>query len=146
MPKNCRPLKPGATIFVPIQVEQIRKGKHTVYVMGEVAKPGAFELQEGATFVDILANSGGPTRYADTRQIRILRGDGKVSMFDMVSFTEGKGGKVPLVSAGDAILVPEKIEIHRTLLAENPLQPRRSGLGRGLQTRPLRMVRRDEPF
>lgn len=63
--------------------------------MGEVAKPGAFELQEGATFVDILAIFGGPTRYADTRQIRILRGDGKVSMFDMVSFTEGKGGKVP---------------------------------------------------
>lgn len=108
--KKLPPLKPGATIFVPIQVEQIRKGKHTVYVMGEVAKPGAFELQEGATFVDILANSGGPTRYADTRQIRILRGDGKVSMFDMVSFTEGKGGKVPLVSAGDAILVPEKVE------------------------------------
>jgi protein involved in polysaccharide export with SLBB domain len=105
------PLQPGATIFVPIQVEQIRKGKHTVYVMGEVAKPGAFELQEGATFVDILANSGGPTRYADTRQIRILRGDGKVSMFDMVSFTEGKGGKVPLVGAGDAILVPEKVEM-----------------------------------
>jgi protein involved in polysaccharide export with SLBB domain len=109
--KKLPALKPGATIFVPIQVEQIRKGKHTVYVMGEVARPGAFELQEGATFVDILANSGGPTRFADTRQIRILRGDGKVSMFDMIAFTEGKGGKVPLVGAGDAILIPEKLEI-----------------------------------
>lgn len=103
-------LKPGATIFVPIQEEQIRKGKHTVYVMGEVAKPGAFALQAGATFVDILANSGGPTRYADTRQIRILKGDGKVVMFDMNAFTEGKGGNIPEVIAGDAILVPEKVE------------------------------------
>ncbi len=103
-------LKPGATIFVPIQEEQIRKGKHTVYVMGEVAKPGAFALQEGATFVDILANSGGPTRYADIRQIRILKSDGSVVMFDMNAFTEGKGGAIPDVKAGDAILLPEKVE------------------------------------
>ncbi|MCB1420839.1 MAG: SLBB domain-containing protein, partial [Notoacmeibacter sp.] len=52
-------LKKGATIFVPILGEQIKRGKHTVYVMGEVAKPGAFEAQPGATFIDILANSGG---------------------------------------------------------------------------------------
>lgn len=103
-------IEPGATIFVPIQVEQIRKGRHTIYVMGEVAKPGAFEMQAGATFVDILANSGGPTRYADPRQIRILKADGSVVMFDMGAFTEGKGGKIPVVEPGDAILMPEKIE------------------------------------
>ncbi len=103
-------IAPGATIFVPIQVEQIRKGRHTIYVMGEVAKPGAFEMQAGASFVDILANSGGPTRYADPRQIRILKADGSVVMFDMGAFTEGKGGKIPVVEPGDAILMPEKIE------------------------------------
>lgn len=103
-------LKPGATVFVPIQIDLVRKGKHTVYVMGEVAKPGAFETQAGATFIDILANAGGPTRYADTRNIRIIHPGGKVSLFDMVAFTEGRGGMIPAVAAGDAVLVPEKIE------------------------------------
>lgn len=103
-------IEPGATIFVPKQVEEVRRGALTVYVMGEVAKPGAFETKEGATFIDILANAGGPTRFADTRQIRIIRGTGKVEMFDMPKYTEGKAGKPPAVSAGDAIFVPEKNE------------------------------------
>lgn len=103
-------LKPGATIFVPIQTEQVKKGKHTVYVMGEVAKPGALEAQAGATFIDVMANAGGPTRYADTRNIRIIRSGGKVAVFDLIAFTEGKGAAIPAIAPGDAILVPEKVE------------------------------------
>ena len=71
-------LEPGATVFVPILADQIKRGKHTVYIMGEVAKPGAFEAQKGTTFIDILANAGGPTRFAETRQIRVIRAGGNV--------------------------------------------------------------------
>lgn len=103
-------IDPGATIFVPKQVEEVRKGASTVYVMGEVAKPGAFETREGATFLNILANAGGPTRFADTRQIRLLRANGTIDVVDLVRFTEGAGGPLPAVKAGDAIFVPEKAE------------------------------------
>jgi protein involved in polysaccharide export with SLBB domain len=103
-------VEPGATIFVPKQVEEIRRGALTVYVMGEVAKPGAFEGKKDASFIEILANAGGPTRFADTRQIRIMRADGKVDMFDLPHFTEVAGGKLPAIMAGDAIFVPEKTE------------------------------------
>ncbi|MCW5736942.1 MAG: SLBB domain-containing protein [Enhydrobacter sp.] len=103
-------IEPGATLFVPKQVEEIRRGALTVYVMGEVAKPGAFEGKQGASFIEILANAGGPTRFAETRQIRIMRADGKVDMFDLVRFTEVAGGKLPEVAAGDAIFVPEKTQ------------------------------------
>lgn len=109
-PKLLPTLKKGATVFVPILGDQIKRGKHTVYVMGEVAKPGAFEAQPGASFIDILANSGGPSRFADTRQIRIIRPGGKVTMFDLVAFTEGKVAAVPEIGPGDAILVPEKTD------------------------------------
>ncbi len=34
---------PGATIFVPKQEEEIKAGANVVYVMGEVAHPGAYE-------------------------------------------------------------------------------------------------------
>lgn len=105
------PIDPGATIFVPKQVEEVRRGALTVYVMGEVAKPGAFETKQGAGFIDIIANAGGPTRFADTRQIRLLRADGRVGMVDLVRFTENPGGeKLPTVEPGDTIFVPEKTD------------------------------------
>lgn len=101
---------PGTTIYVPISVEEVRAGVRTVYVMGEVAKPGAYEMTEGATFFDVLANSGGPTRYADTRQIRLIRANGQVLGFDLAGFTDGLTGAAPIVQPGDAIFVPEKAD------------------------------------
>ncbi|MEM8627469.1 MAG: SLBB domain-containing protein, partial [Pseudomonadota bacterium] len=37
-------LSPGTTIFVPIQVEEVRAGKNTAFVMGQVDRPGAFAV------------------------------------------------------------------------------------------------------
>ena len=37
----------GTTVFVPTEVDEVKAGKHTVYVMGEVFKPGAFESKSG---------------------------------------------------------------------------------------------------
>lgn len=104
------PITEGATIFVPQQKDEIRAGQSTVYVMGEVAKPGAYEGRDDATFIDVLANAGGPTRFADTRNIRLIRGDGSVEMVDLVSFTERGGTQLPTIEAGDALFVPEKTE------------------------------------
>ncbi len=39
--------------------------------------------------MDILANAGGPTRFAESRQIRVLKADGKVIKFDLTAYTEG---------------------------------------------------------
>lgn len=103
----------GTTIFVPIQEEEIKTGGNMVYVMGEVAKPGAFEGKEGATFMDILANAGGPTRFAESRQIRIIKADSSVVPFDLAGYTEGTiPGKPPKISPGDAIFVPEKTDMN----------------------------------
>ena len=102
-------LEKGATVFVPIAAKEVKVGARMVYVMGEVPKPGAFENQEGATFLDILANAGGPTRFAETRQIRLLRANGDVVPFDLQQYTEqGSSVGLPEIIAGDAIFVPEK--------------------------------------
>lgn len=102
-------LERGSTVFVPIAAKEVKVGARMVYVMGEVPKPGAFENQEGATFLDILANAGGPTRFAETRQIRLLRANGEVVPFDLQKYTEfGSGIGLPEIQPGDAIFVPEK--------------------------------------
>ncbi len=107
------PLEVGSTIFVPKQEEEIKSGSNMVYVMGEVAKPGAFEGKKGATFMDILANSGGPTRFAESRQIRIIKANGAVINFDLSGYTEGTNyQRPPPISAGDAIFVPEKTDMN----------------------------------
>ena len=58
-------LKPGATIFVPRAVEgQNGKSGQTVFVMGEVIKPGGYETQSEIGFIDIVASAGGPSAVA----------------------------------------------------------------------------------
>lgn len=107
------PLEVGSTIFVPKQEEEIKSGSNMVYVMGEVAKPGAFEGKKGATFMDILANAGGPTRFAESRQIRVIKANGAVINFDLSGYTEGTNyQRPPAIAAGDAILVPEKTDMN----------------------------------
>lgn len=106
-------LQPGATVFVPKMEEEIKSGANTVYVMGEVAAPGAYQGNRGANFIDILANAGGPTRYAESRQIRIIKSSGQVISFDLTAFTEGlTQQKLPTIDAGDAIFVPEKTDMN----------------------------------
>ena len=107
---------PGATIFVPSETAGVAAGSRTVYVMGQAPKPGAYELVAEASLLDVLANAGGPTRYADTRNIRILRAEGGVEPFDLDAFTEGGGGldSLPEVRPGDAIFLPEAAQEERT--------------------------------
>jgi len=106
-------LRPGSTIFVPKQEEEIKSGANMVYVMGEVAAPGAFEGKKSATFMDILANAGGPTRFAESRQIRVIKADGRVLRFDLAAYTEGlPNSNPPAIKAGDAIFVPEKTDMN----------------------------------
>ena len=104
----------GATIFIPRQEEEIKTGGNVVYIMGEVAKPGAYESNGDATFMDILASAGGPTRFAESRQIRIIKGtDGRIVRFDLAGYTEGlPNNSPPEIVAGDAIFVPEKTDMN----------------------------------
>lgn len=88
-------LYPGSTIFIPKQQEEIKFGANIVYVMGEVAEPGAYEGKKGASFMSILANAGGPTRFAESRQIRVIKSDGKVINFDLSGYTEGTNYQSP---------------------------------------------------
>ncbi len=109
MPK----ITPGSTLFIPIQEEEVKSGLRTIYVMGEVFKPGAYEAPAGTKFFDILANAGGPTRFAESRKIRIIRTTGKVDAFDLQAYTEGLTQvTTPIVSPGDAIFVPEKTDMN----------------------------------
>ena len=112
-PQLMPQIRQGDVIFIPQASEQVQSGARTVYVMGEVFKPGAMEMGDGSGFYDLLATAGGPTRFAETRQIRIIRADGQVVPFDLQGYVDGqRRGKLPDIRPGDAILVPEKTDMN----------------------------------
>ncbi|MGY0217078.1 SLBB domain-containing protein [Endozoicomonadaceae bacterium StTr2] len=97
-----------STVFVPKQSDAIRSGTNVVYIIGQANKPGAYETSDNVNFLDVLANAGGPNRFAELRQVRILRSDGSVEPVDLSAYTEGKLDSLPQLRLGDAIFIPEK--------------------------------------
>ncbi|MEJ2763093.1 SLBB domain-containing protein [Photobacterium sp. MCCC 1A19761] len=107
------PIQPGSIIFAPIEVEEISTTQRTVYIMGEVQAPGAYENSTGAGFMDVLANAGGPTRFADTTQIRVLRENGPALLVNLVHYSQNPARHpLPDLRPGDVIFVPEKIDFN----------------------------------
>jgi len=135
-------LEAGATIFVPRQSEEVKSGARTIYIMGQVASPGAYEAQTDTTFMELLANAGGPNRFANTRQIRIIRVGGGVEKFDLQNYTETGAGALPEVAPGDAIFIPEKTETNEPSWLDVP--PSRAVQVIGAVKRPGRFEWSDE--
>jgi polysaccharide biosynthesis/export protein len=81
-----------------------------VSVMGEVAKPGRFELQSRTSVLDVLALAGGLNQYAAKSRIFVLRPDGKG--MKRLPFNYGKavgsGGEQEnfYLQSGDIVVVP----------------------------------------
>ena len=59
-------IQPGDKLVV----SEIRE---RVYVLGQVARPGAYPIKEGDTLMDILGKAGGPTVMADTGKMVLMR-------------------------------------------------------------------------
>lgn len=80
----------------------------SVYVMGEVNKPGPVPLQGPLTALQALAMSGGFKDFANTKDIRILRRSRagvETIRFNYREAVRGNGAPIYL-RAGDTIIVP----------------------------------------
>ncbi len=68
------PIRNNDVIFIPESEDEL------VYVMGEVAVPGAIKLKTRLTFLDALLLAGGPTEFADMTKTYLIRSDGTQGM------------------------------------------------------------------
>lgn len=66
MANNIR-LRRNDTLYIPDADDQV------VYVMGEVLRPGTVRLTPEMTFLDALAQAGGPTQDAKASKIHLVR-------------------------------------------------------------------------
>lgn len=84
-----------------------------VYLLGEVANPGAIEVKPGTTFLQALAQSGGVTRFGATKRLQLRRDDGTGKLqsytFNVKSIIDGKSNvNTPVLREGDVIIVPQR--------------------------------------
>jgi protein involved in polysaccharide export with SLBB domain len=78
-----------------------------VYVVGDVEKPGAYDISSLSTALNALFAAGGPTPRGSLRAIRHLRGDQVVDDVDLYQLLlKGIRGGAKRFEPGDTLLVP----------------------------------------
>jgi len=99
--------------FIPeasstVIVEQLGSLKY--YVIGDVARPGMFNVSTQVTVLQSLSLAGGLTTFADESSIIIIRGHGKDTRKIPFDYSQVKKGKHleqnVLLDRGDVVLVP----------------------------------------
>ena len=80
-----------------------------VSVIGEVVRPGRYELKSRATVLDMLAMAGNFTQFASRSKVAVLRMDGTTSAriaFDYDKAVNGVPGANFYVQPNDVVSVP----------------------------------------
>lgn len=94
-----------------VSVSVLEPSGHKVYVIGQVARPGAFAVTRRVDVMQALSMAGGTTRFAALNQIRILR-RGENGKMQAISFRYSDvedGERLEqniLLEAGDVVVVP----------------------------------------
>ena len=111
-------IAPNVTVALsavaPVVVGTYAPATVSVFILGEVNNPGAFEMAPGTTMLQALSISGGLGRFAASKRIQIRSTDPKtgteyVRNFNYDNFVNGGvSGAVLKLNDGDVIIVPER--------------------------------------
>jgi len=106
--KDNSALRGGDLIIVPEGVAD----RHTATVLGEVAKPGAYEIQPGMTILELLTVAGGATPKADLRKASFARrGDTSLQNLDLEALLSGRDEKLNVkLQNGDTLILRENLQ------------------------------------
>jgi len=77
-----------------------------IYVVGDVQRPGAYEVNSLASSLNALYAAGGPTRVGSLRTLRHYRGKQLVDIIDLYDFLLHGMLQEDRLRAGDTLLVP----------------------------------------
>jgi polysaccharide export outer membrane protein len=95
----------GATTHFDISVANV--GAIQVFVVGEVAQPGAYQISALGTAMTALYAAGGVTDIASTRRIEVRRGGQLVSHLDLYDYLlRGDTHNDVRLQTGDVVFVP----------------------------------------
>ena len=96
---------PGATTTFRVTVARLRRNQ--VFVVGEVTRPGSYQVSAAGTTLSALYSARGPTEQGTFRRILIRRGSAIVDSVDLYDFLlEGNGRNDIRLQNGDVVFVP----------------------------------------
>ena len=100
-------LDEGDVVYIPSTAMSDRK----IHVLGEVGKPGVYELQDNVRLIEAIQLAQSFTRAANRKQIIVVRGDKnnpelfEINLLDMLR--NGDLSKNMLLETGDVVFVPK---------------------------------------
>lgn len=78
-----------------------------IYLLGQVNRPGEYQVRPGMGILEILASAGGPTTRADLTKAVIIRGRTEALQLNLLeAFAKNKSPDVKLLP-GDVLFIPE---------------------------------------
>lgn len=90
---------------VSVVVRELRVDR--VYLLGQVTKPGDYQLRQNVGIFELLASAGGPTTRADLSKAVVIRGKTETIKLDLLNaFAKNQTPDVRL-QAGDVLFIPE---------------------------------------
>jgi polysaccharide biosynthesis/export protein len=81
-----------------------------VYVLGKIARPGAYEIERGWTISQLVAQAGGPAPEAALARTMVMRGDQSIPVDLEKLIVAGNPSANFVLEPDDVILVPETKE------------------------------------
>ncbi|HEX3436993.1 MAG TPA: polysaccharide biosynthesis/export family protein [Pseudacidobacterium sp.] len=91
---------------VTVTVQEIHS--RTVYITGEVQRPGAYPLMDAMNVVQLVARAGGLTDFAKQKQVYVLRAGNSARV--NVNYAKVLKGQAPQqnveLAPGDTVVVP----------------------------------------
>lgn len=89
-----------------VTVNLARLGGTRVYVLGEVAKPGSYEIEKAHNLLDAITAAGGPTKDGAKRNVYVVRRSepGKYQKVNLLAIlTKGDQSKNVTLNEGDSV-------------------------------------------
>lgn len=80
-----------------------------VYITGEVARPGAYPLNNPITVLQLIAQAGGLTEFASRKKIQVIRANNKrdPQLLSYKAMTQSKdGSNAVTLNPGDTVVIP----------------------------------------
>lgn len=97
----------GSTRF-EITVSRLRNVQ--VFVVGDVARPGAYQMSAAGTVLSALYAAGGPTERGTFRRITVRRGADAIGTLDLYDYLlRGNAGSDLRLQSGDVVFVPPRV-------------------------------------